>query len=247
MLHEWLLEHRKTEADYWWFINKRRMVRRLLAQHQPERGTLLEVGCGGGLLSSRLQEEGWRVISSDLFPDAARFARAHGVAHALAFNAAAGWPFVAASVDAVIMLDVLEHVQDDLTCLREAWRVLQPGGVLLITVPAYPFLYSAWDEYNGHFRRYTARSLARAARASGFEIDRNTYWNAVSLPPAFLLRLKDRIQKVKLEHLEFPKVSRPLNRTLQVYGRLECAWIQRCALPFGLSAMAVLRKERSTA
>ncbi len=243
MLYEWLVEHRITEANYWWFVNKRLLVRRLLAQHRKGHGVLLEVGSGGGLLSAVLAGDGWRVISADLFPEAAQFAREHGVREALAFAANQGWPLADASIDAFVMLDALEHVEGDADCLAEACRVLRPGGLGIVSVPAYQFLFSSWDEYNGHYRRYTRGMLARAAADAGLQVVRTSYWNAVSLPPAVVLRWKDRIRGVKIEKAEYPKVPGWVDAALRGIGRMECAWIARWPMPAGLSAIAVLRKD----
>jgi SAM-dependent methyltransferase len=243
MLHEWLLVHHRTEMNYWWFVNKRRWVRALLERHAPQRGALLEVGCGGGLFSSELAHEGWRVISSDLSPAAASYAREQGVLEALAFDADTGWPFKDNVVDVVVMLDMLEHVRDDIRALRETWRVLRPGGLAVVMVPAYPFLFSAWDKYNEHYRRYTALSLAVKAREAGFHVAQASYWNAISVPPAVLVRLKDRLLGTKLNKVEFPKVPEFINSALIAYGRAECAWLKRHPLPMGLSVWAVLKKQ----
>jgi SAM-dependent methyltransferase len=241
MLQEWLSEHRQTETNYWWFVNKRRLVRQLLGRFQPEGRTLLEVGCGGGLFSSELSHGGWRVVSSDLSPIAARYARSQGVPETLAFNAGRGWPLADGSMDAFIMLDVLEHVEHDGACLAEARRVLRSGGIGIVSVPTYQFLFSPWDEYNGHCRRYTLGSLRRRAVEAGLRVEWQSYWNAVSVPPAIVLRLKDKLIGAKLQNVTFPRVSEVVNRSLIAYGGIECQWLNRFRLPFGLSAMIVVR------
>ncbi|HPO14541.1 MAG TPA: class I SAM-dependent methyltransferase [Candidatus Hydrogenedentes bacterium] len=242
MLHEWLLVHHKTETDYWWFINKRRWAHALLSRYAPGSGLVLEAGCGGGFFSSELQAGGRNIISGDLSPVAAQFAHEQGVRKTLSFDAGRGWPFRDASVASVVMLDMLEHVERDGECLAEVSRVLRPSGIVVLTVPAYPWLFSAWDEYNEHFRRYTAKSLSAAARAAGFQIERCSYWNAASVPPAIALRWKDRLLGAKLKDLEFPAVPRWVNAALVAYGRVELAWLRHLPLPFGLSVWAVLKK-----
>ncbi len=242
MLHEWLLVHHRTETTYWWFVNKRRLARMLLEEYAPASGLLLEAGCGGGLFSSELQAEGRNIACGDVSAAAARFAHAQGVRKTLAFDAGRGWPFREASVDAVVMLDVLEHIKNDGACLEEVRRVLQPGGVAVVTVPAYPWLFSAWDAYNEHFRRYTAKSLMKTAQEAGFDIERCSYWNAVSVPPAVVVRWKDRLLGAKLKDVEFPHVPQWVNAALMTYGRLENRWLKRLPLPLGLSVWAVLKK-----
>lgn len=242
MIHQCLVEHREQEASYWWFVNKREAVRRLLALALPLRGRVLEAGCGGGLFGALLSDEGWDVVSGDKNPLAARFAHEHGVTRTVAFDAGPSWPFRNGAFDAFLMLDVLEHIEQDLESLREARRVLRPGGLGIVLAPAYPFLFSAWDNYVGHYRRYSRRGLCALAREAGFEVERWTYWNAVTLPAALILRLKDRLLGARLERGEFPRVPRFLNQLLCAYGRVEAAWVQRMRLCCGLSIIVVLRK-----
>lgn len=242
MRREWLQEHHQLEAHYWWFVNKRRMVAALL-DGLPRCGRMLEVGCGGGQMSAMFLEAGWDVVATDVQPDGAEYARRRGVEKTLVHDAGHGWPFASGAFDAAILLDVLEHIEDDAAALEQLHRVLRPGGGAVVAVPAYQCLFSSWDEYNRHYRRYTAGQLARAARQAGFTVSRTTYWNAVSLPPAVVLRLKDRIRPQHLEEAHYPAVPRVVNRMLTLYGVLEAAWLRRLPLPSGLSAVAVLRKE----
>jgi len=245
MLHEWLVDHHRLEARYWWFVNKRRIVRRLMASHLPTKGHALEVGCGGGFFASTLQADGWDVVGTDRFFDGARYAKTHGVAKALAFDGDVGWPLATNTFDAVIMLDVLEHIENDVHALMETRRVLRPGGAAVISVPAYPALFSSWDELNGHYRRYSARRLGAAAEAAGLHAVYTTYWNAVSLLPAVWDRLRERLGAASRERLEYPPVPPWLNHALTVYGRVETSWLAIAPVPAGLSVATVLRAPES--
>ncbi len=219
------------------------MVCALLEGLSNAPGHMLEVGCGGGQMSAMLQDLGWDVTATDLQLDGAQYARRRGVGKSLVYDAGRGWPFANATFDAAVLLDVLEHIDDEALALAELHRVLRPGAHVLAAVPAYQCLFSAWDEYNRHFRRYTARALADAARRAGFSVRRATYWNAVSLPPALVLRLRDRVRARELDEAHYPAVSAAVNRLLTAYGRAEAAWLRRLPVPFGLSAVAVLKKE----
>ena len=240
---EWLLEHHKTESGYWWFKNKRRIVRDCLQRYALEKGTLLEIGCGGGYFSAQLQSLGWKVIASDLHPEGARFAVEQGAAYGLPYNADHGWPLKDNSIDAFVMLDVLEHLDLHVEVLKEAHRVLKPGGIGVIAVPAYQWLFSAWDEYNQHYRRYNRALLAGTAQCAGLDVLDLNYWNAISMPPAIFLRLRDRFRKTQLDGVEYPPVPDFVNSLLTCYGRCEAAWIDKgLPVPFGLSVLAVVRK-----
>lgn len=242
MLYEYLVHHRQIETNYWWFVNRRDIVQSLLDTHYPQKGSLLEVGCGGGFFSSTLQKEGWNVTSADIHPTAARFAREQGVPKALAFDANGLWPLANNVADAFIMLDVLEHIEQPIEALQEAYRILTPGGIGILTVPAYQFLFSAWDEYNHHYRRYTTSTMRKSAQEAGFQIERLTYWNIMTLAPAIAVRLKDRLLKKTISKAEFPKVPKTLNTAFITCGHIENEWVRRLPLPAGLSVLAVLKK-----
>lgn len=242
MEFEWVAEHHNLEARYWWFVNKRRLVHQLLNRFAPAKGQVLEVGTGGGFLARELARAGWEVISSDLYPGAARFALEHGAKGALAFDADKRWPFVDAAMDAFLMLDVLEHLEGDVEALREAHRILRPGAIGIVSVPAYPFLFSAWDQYNHHYRRYMLSRLVRAATEGGFHVRFRSYWNAISLPPAIFLRLKNRRGLGEGEHLHYPEIPGFANKLLAAYGVAECVWLRLLPVPCGLSAIVVIEK-----
>ncbi len=242
-----LLELREKEASYWWHVNKRRLVMALLRGCVQPGGSILEVGCGGGFLSAALVGDGWREVASDVSYDAARFARDRGATDALVFDAGGGWPFADGSFDAVLMTDVLEHLDEDETALAEAGRILRPGGAVVVTVPAHPFLFSTWDRLVGHRRRYTRTSLTRTVRRAGLCPRRLTAWNLISFAPAVVLRTKDRWFGSTPDHAEFPEVPRVVNACLKWIGHLERTVGARVDLRWGLSYAAVLSKDEESA
>jgi len=238
-----LLELREKETSYWWHVNKRQLVMALLKRGVRPGASILEVGCGGGYLATVLAETGWREVAADVSYDAARFARNAGAADALVFDATDAWPVADDRFDAVLMLDVLEHLDDDVAALAEARRVLRPGGVLVLTVPAHPFLFSTWDRLVGHRRRYTRKRLAAAARSACLRPARLTGWNLISLVPALLLRTRDRLLGSTQTVAEFPDVPARVNACLKWLGRIENFFCRRINLRFGLSFAAVLAKD----
>jgi SAM-dependent methyltransferase len=152
-------------------------------------------------------------------------------------------PFAADSFDLAVSLDVIEHLEDDLGALREMRRAVTPGGSLLVTVPAYPWLWSGHDEINHHHRRYTRRSLERVASEAGWEQVRTTYFNSLLLPAAIILRVLDRLStKTTESSLDLWVPPGPFNWLLERPLELEAALIARGGrIPAGLSLLAVFR------
>jgi len=145
--------------------------------------------------------------------------------------------FAECEIDTVISLDVLEHLDDDLHVLRTFWSALQPGGRLLLKVPAHPFLYGAIDEASLHFRRYRRRDLHAKLERAGFRVERVAYMNMAATVPYFV---KSRLLR---RRTNFSNTIDP--ERLGLYNRL-VPWLERAerVLPvvFGLSLIAVGRK-----
>jgi SAM-dependent methyltransferase len=152
-------------------------------------------------------------------------------------------PFEAGTFDLAASLDVIEHLEDDLAALRELRRVVKPGGALLVTVPAYQWLWSGHDEVNHHHRRYTRRSLQRAGEQAGWQQVRTTYFNSLLLPAAILLRVLDRFSRKTTESsLDLWIPPAPVNWLLERPLALESAMIAHGGrIPAGLSLLAVFR------
>jgi SAM-dependent methyltransferase len=152
-------------------------------------------------------------------------------------------PFPSDSFDLAVTLDVIEHLEDDLGALQEMRRVVAPGGALLVTVPAYPWLWSGHDVINHHHRRYTRRSLQRVAERAGWAQMRTTYFNSLLLPVAIVLRVLDRFnQKTTESSLDLWVPPQPFNWLLERPLALESAVIGHGGrIPAGLSLLAVFR------
>src|SRR3954452_4427329 len=155
------------EDRHWWYRGRRRIVRAAIDGAGLRSGArLLDAGSGSG---RTLDEPGayGSVAGIEQTPSAVEAARHRG--HAEVSQAAIeAIPPPDASFDLVTCLDVLEHTPDDARSLRELRRVTRPGGALVLTVPAYPRLWSPPDVVTRHYRRYTRRALRRAAEAAGW-------------------------------------------------------------------------------
>ena len=208
----------------------------------PQRARILDAGCGSGRNMVEFARYG-TVTGVELSETSVDLARARETGEVVA-GSVLEMPFPDDSFDLAVSLDVLEHLKDDLAALRELRRTVAPGGSLLVTVPAYQWLWSGHDEINHHHRRYTRASLERAAQQAGWRQVRTTYFNSLLLPAAILLRVLDRLstKKTTESSLDLWVPPAPLNWLLERPLVLEGALIARGGrIPAGLSLLAVFR------
>ena len=142
--------------------------------------------------------------------------------------------------DLVLMLDVLEHLDDDERALETAWKALRPGGVILITVPAFAWLWSAHDVALGHRRRYVAGSLQARVMEAGFRVEHQSYFNTLLFPAVVLARCWKRLRGDTSHDLRRPRAL--VNRLLAAAFGLERHVVPRWRLPFGVSILLVGRR-----
>ena len=153
-------------------------------------------------------------------------------------------PAQSESVDVITALDLLEHIPDDAAAVAEMARVLRPGGILLVMVPALPFLWSEHDEALDHLRRYRARQLREILEGAGLKVERLSPLITLLLAPIGALRLLQRILRRKNAHPETAFIVPPalVNVLLTWLLWLESRWAVRWNLPVGVSLMGVARK-----
>jgi SAM-dependent methyltransferase len=242
------------EQDYWWHVGKRAIVYGLLDRFGRKRKVAgrraLDVGCGTGLNLDHLSRLA-QPVGTDYYEEALQFCRERG--HTMLCKAdAAELPFGEGFFDIITALDVIEHLDDDVIALRELRRVLRPGGVAVISVPAYPVLWTYWDDILGHRRRYTTRTLRAAIEKAGLEVLKVSYSNMLTLFPATGVRILKALLHKASETRREPRVPESdfvplpawLNGALIAYYRLEAWALRRINLPFGLSVACVARRKR---
>jgi SAM-dependent methyltransferase len=227
------------DERHWWYRGRRRVLGAVLdGIDLPPAARLLDAGCGSGRTLDDLARYGL-VSGMELNPLGVTAARARG--HEVREGRVEAIPYEDASFDLVTCLDVIEHTDDDAVSLRELRRVTRPGGVLVVTVPAHPALWSRHDEVNGHRRRYTRRSLRQAGQAGGWRIDRATGFNVVYLAPAALVRFARRRVPEEDGASELALTPPTMDSALELPLRLEAALVRRGVnLPTGLSLLAVM-------
>jgi SAM-dependent methyltransferase len=242
MDRDYELQTHRAEDRHWWYRGRRKVIDRVLdGLGLAEPGRILDAGCGSGRNMVELARRG-TVTGVELSPTSVALARERGVGEVIE-GSVLEMPFAGGSFDLAVCLDVVEHLEDDRAALAELRRVVAPGGALLVTVPAYQWLWSGHDVVNHHHRRYTLSSLRAVAQDAGWRQDRTTYFNSLLLPVAILLRILDRISTRTTESsLDLWVPPEPLNRLLERPLDVEAAAIARGGrIPAGLSLLSVFR------
>ena len=244
------------EHEHWWHVGKRSIVYGLLNRSLPREGgkaarngrMALDLGCGTGQNLEHLQRYA-TATGTDYFEEALKFCRERG--HTMLARAdAVDLPFADSTFEIMTALDVIEHLDDDYLALKEMLRVMKPGGILIVSVPSYKFLWTYWDDILGHRRRYTTAMLRDVAERAGFRVRKLSYSNALTLVPAMAVRvLKNARYRIANKNgsqpdpkSDFIMLPRALNRALISYYGLESRVLRRGRLPFGLSVVAVLQR-----
>lgn len=230
-----------AEAVHWWHTGRRRIIASELRRLDlPADAELVEVGAGSGGNLQMLSEFG-SIGACEMDARARASANEKGLCVVQNGYLPDGLPFANASADLVGIFDVLEHVEQDERALQSLSDVLKPGGRLVLTVPAYQWLWSRHDEYLHHFRRYSKRSLKDRLDGAGFRVKRVTYFNSFLLPVAVAVRvlnLRGRDGR-SLGGRTPPAV---VNGALKQILQLEASLLRMFDLPAGLSLLAVAEK-----
>ena len=236
----YLSVHVKEDRLHWYFRGRLAVIRGALGRVLPSRPLrLLEIGCGTGNILAALTELGEAVgmEANDTLLTVARAAGLDARQGALPDDlvVAPGW------ADVVLLLDVIEHLDDDLAGLRAARRALGEGGRLVVTVPAYTWLWSGHDVALGHRRRYTPARLRRVVGAAGYRVTHLGYFNSLLFPAIVSIRLWKRLWGDDRHDLRRP--SPALNAFLERLFALERHVVPTRGLPFGASLLLVARRD----
>ncbi len=230
----------ELDSRHWWYRARREILAALIAREvkPPRDARILEIGCGTGHNLPMLARFG-SVDAIELDP-AARAVAELRLGRPIS---GARLPELAGiaehSYDLVALLDVLEHVEDDRAALASIMRRLRPGGALLLTVPAFQWMWSAHDVVNHHQRRYSKSTLRRALNDAGLQPAFLGYFNSVLFPVAAAARLAARLTGKQDSDDALPPA--PINRLFETLFGLERHAIGRLPFPPGVSIAAVVR------
>lgn len=230
------------QPDYWWYRVRADLLRVSLDRYVGSPEIVLDVGSADGPSVTWLHGRGRR-IALDLDP--------RGLAPGDVCGSAMELPFGDRTVDVVAAFDVIEHCVDEARALDEIHRILAPSGRLLMSVPAYQWAWTHFDEENHHHRRYTRRRAVAAVERAGFEVLRASHMFAGTFPLFAVDRLTTRLKEKRRprtpalaqgEVPQLPEVGPLATRVLTMASRLDERLLPRVDLPFGSSVVVAAVK-----
>ncbi|HSS43776.1 MAG TPA: class I SAM-dependent methyltransferase [Thermoanaerobaculia bacterium] len=233
------LAYRQLYERHWWWRAREDLILSELDDWRPGQGwgPILDVGCGDGLFFEKLERlgpvEGIEMDPTGIRPDGPWASRIRLGPFDSSFEPGKKYALV-------LMLDVLEHLPDAVMALRRAVELLQPEGIVLLTVPAFPILWTSHDELNHHYARYSRSSLTALARAAGACLLDSRYFFVWAAPVKLAVRARELLFGATPATPSIPPDW--LNRTLYRVSRLEQRILRRVPIPFGASLLAILRR-----
>lgn len=240
----------QAEEDHFWYVGRREVIvtwleASLASAGLPTSGLrLLDYGCGTGINLLHFARFG-EAVGMDAAPEAIACCRRRGLNNVIQLESIDQLEHAADRLgrfDVITMLDVLEHVPDEVATLRHLKTLLKPNGQLLLTVPAYDWLWSGEDDVSQHLRRYTSDSLARVLSAAGYEPVRSSYFNTLLLPLQATVALSHRLMRDRREPKSLVEPLPPLlNDVLARVVKLESRVLRSRTFPFGASLICTVR------
>lgn len=232
----------RVEDHHWWYVGLRGILDLYWQRHvASEKPDVLDVGCGTGATLDALRDTA-NATGIDAASEAIRLCRMRELPSTVAASAEA-LPFSDNRFDVVISCDVLCHrsIQDKSIPLREMRRVLKPGGLLFLNLPAYQWLHSSHDVHVYTDKRFTRREVALLLEESGFEVVQTSYWNTILFPLIAGLRFWRKAFPLPASDLNEDRPS-SLSYVFGACLAVERRLLRYTPLPFGLSVFALARK-----
>ena len=232
----------EIQNRHWWFRARKEIVLDVINTYieRDENFNCLDIGCGSGYILNDLSKLGV-TYGIDVSDEAVFFS-------SKIFNGVIrkgllpdDIPFNENIFNLITVLDVIEHIEKDIESLHKIYSLLLPGGAVVLTVPAFMFLWSSFDDINEHKRRYTLTELSSKLSTAGFIVEKISYFNTFLFPLIWTARTMARVAKRKeVGEIIIPNVL--VNILLENIFKFEKYFLKHCSLPFGVSIIAVGRK-----
>lgn len=205
---------------------------------------IMEIGCSSGFLIQELVENfpdavviGADVVKAPLMRLAESLPNVPLIRFDLLQN-----PLPEACVDVLVMLNVLEHIQNDLLALSQAFKLLKPGGCLVMEVPACRYLYDAYDQQLHHFRRYSARELQTKLESVGFQVDRKSHLGFFIFPAFAIVKLINKMKGNSMAVVQNQASRTSRSRIMAFLTRMELKLSHLLSYPFGIRILVTASK-----
>ena len=241
----------EVEETNWWYRGRRHLVTKWVKRHFERQGRplrILDIACATGMSFRFLSQYG-DIRGIDISEETIRLCKQRGIDRIVRCDAMK-LPFRDGSFDVILALDALEHFPDDRLAIREIRRVARPDALVLVTVPAFMFLWSPHDVAYHHFRRYTRGELGRKLREGGLSPRKLSYYSMSVLAPVFAMRKLRQAKRKEGEaaHSDFfLELPRPLEAMLYGVMRAEIGLMDAVSLPFGVSLFCAAGSDGTSA
>ncbi len=236
----------RLDQTHWWLRARRKIIFDVLDRTAPgPYVAALDVGCGGNILNTlEIGKRAQYVYGLEISDDAIQFAKK---THPELLIIKGRWPGMSPNkvFNLVALFDVLEHIKDDGEALKKAEEVLEPGGTLILTLPALNALWSEHDEYAHHLRRYTKSRIKQLIKDNtSMRIERLTYFNTFLFPLIFGFRMVKYLLGIRSSSADFFPIPRWLNNLLEYIFGSERFFLRLVSFPIGVSILCIARKPK---
>lgn len=230
------------EKEHWLFKVRRKIFIYFIKKYTKPGSSIFDFGCGSGYLVGELQRQGYNAYGMDFEKEAIDYGVNSGTNN-LVLGKGDKVEYPNESFNLITAFDVLEHIEHEKLVIGELFRILKPGGKMIITVPAYRWLWGVQDEVSHHFRRYTMGSLRKIFKnLSELKIVKRTYFNTFLFPPIAIVRLVSRWFELKNRKSDFEMDNRVLSALFYFIFNLEFYFLKFINFPFGVSILLILKK-----